>query len=587
MSVFNLRTFVISSIILSLFSCDKEPTEPSGETQIGSSHIVFESPLVETSNIVGASFNGEILCSVETDYSLDGGTTWKSLSPGYTFGNDVQVNNNQFLFSGGNSPSLIDLNLGYGVNFPNLQTYNPQYFMGVDEYMYAADRKTQFDEPQYLYRSFDSPTWDTLLIKGVFAGADQNGGIAIYNPNTKNLYIHTPATNTIATYNLTNAPSPSGKSTKYAYNGFDKLAIGYTTGVTILDLDGSANHQTWPSSFSGFIDNPLMLDINKEGDVFAQIIGSLEPQTNIKLKDNAFSIIASPEMPYAKGNYTYTLEPLEIQKTSANSMVKIKTGKGVKRRLESATVSNGSIFTILSPLAQTNDYIFMKKSNAFTSNEIITNTNQYKYVYSDANSVYAFSADSIMYTRNNGATWSTTENNGLAFTHVSKINNTYYGLYSVVDNYNSPNGHIYPQFDLAVYSSYDCLTWTKISSTENKAGYAPSVISPNGTIGYINNLTPESNATLILFESHDFGLTWDNAETLSNYHTLKPDGNYLSFDQQSGGKILFTTHSSIAQEPLSTSEVILPNSNIIRYLFYSYSGDLYGYSTEELIKFEL
>ncbi len=587
MSIFTIRTLVAASVIMVFASCEKEPQQSDVETQTGSAEVVYEGPMAETSNLIGASFDGKVLCSGETDYSLDGGETWKSLSPGYTFGLDVQVHNNQFLFSGGNSPSLIDLNLGYGVNYPNIQTYKPEFYMGVDEYMYVSERKTQFDEPQWLYRSFDAPSWDTLSIKGKFAGADHNGGIAIYDPNTKNLYIHTPSSKTTVTYNLVNAPSPSGKSTKYAYNGYDKLAIAHTTGVSVLGINGTASHHSWPGSFSGFVDNPLVLDINKEGDVFAQVISGIDPKTNLKLTGSNFTTLSSRALPYANGDYTYTLEALDIFKTSESGSTKIKTGKGEKLRLNSTTVSNGSIFSIAAPISGAFENLFIKKSNAFTNNEVITTKNNYQYVYSDANSVYAYSADSIMYTRNNGGTWSTTHNSGRAFTHISKINGTYYGLYSVPDNYHSPSGIIYSQFDIAVYSSYDCLTWTKISSSENKEGYAPKVISPNGTIGYIHNLTPESNSTLIVLESSDFGITWNNVDSLSGYHTVKPDGNYLSYDQKSGGKIVFKTYSSTSLEAISSTIVMLPSTHRIDYLFYSNAGELYGYSSEELLKFEL
>lgn len=587
MCILNIRTLLAASIILALTSCEKEPNQQSDENQIGTSEVVFEGPLVDISNVTGASFNGNVLCIGETDYSLDGGKTWKTLSQGYKFGPNVQVHNNEFIFTSGNFPGLVDLKLGYGVDYPNIQSYNPEYYMGVDDYMYVSARKTQFDEPQWLYRSFDAPGWDTLTIKGKYAGADQNGGIAIYDPTSKNLYIHTPSTNTTITHNLANAPSPSGKSTKYAYNGFDKLAIGYTTGVTVLDLNGIASHHTWPGSFSGFIDNPLVMDITKEGNVFAQVISGLEPQTNLKLTGNNFTTLTSRAMPYANGDYTYTLEALEVLKTSANGSTKIRTGKGEKLRLKSATVSSGSIFSIVAPISGDYESLLIKKSNAFTSNEVITDKNNFQYVYSDANSVYAYSTDSIMFTRNNGGTWSTIHNSGLAFTHISKINGTYYGLYSVADDYYSPSGIIYSQFDIAVYSSYDCLTWTKISSSENKEGYAPKVISPNGTIGYIHNLTPESNATLIVLESNDFGMTWNNVESLSNYHIVKPDGNYLSYDQKSSGRIEFTTYSSTSLKAMSSSEVMLPSTHRIDYLFYSNTGELYGYSTEELLKFEL
>ncbi len=530
-----MKNNLIILIFILLVSCKKDKKDDlKTSNEILNAEDYYTTPLFYQSSAsqIAASWNGEVIVLKNEDkfyFSQDGGNSFNQAFPSIRNNIPYFVNESGIMaWSDGYYSSFYNLKTNQVINSGIAGFYN-EYYVGQNDLMYCIQGTNSSVPPIVFYKKLSQSNWDTLSKKGdtlgIYCGQNIDGGISFFNPSSKKLYNHHPTNKNITSvsftdFSMSNITQGQGnKQPIYAYNGIDKLVIGYTKGFAVLNTTNkSVEYTNWLGDFKGYYENPTSLSISKLGEVFASINSYTISLTNYKIVDNVFEEIQVTCPVIINGDWTYMMNSLNPFKSKVgnNSLLKIGTSKSPQIKFFHE-YSEGFYSLINSSLNKTiliND----KKSNY----EMQYLNGIYNFIYRDINSIIISGNDSMMYSNDGGITYETIKSNfHTPLTYIKKNNSIYYGLATKNFKYNlGGTGFQIDRHNFAVYTSSNLKDWILMPNTNKNDvnGVAPNIFSSNGMMSYVENITPQGNMTLVGYNSTDFGATWTSSGKLAVFN---------------------------------------------------------------------
>lgn len=560
-----MKKYFVIVLILGFLSCKKDKNKDDEQvSNNGSSNVVYESNnLTDVIKIV-SSFDGNHIVALRyfnTQYaylhSSDGGETWKSFSVNRSTSKDFTVNNDgMFAWEDGSNGNIYNLNTNSFITTKPDGFYNEYYAVG--NLLYCIQGTNSSIPPIIFTKQSSANQWDTLTRNGdtlgMYCGEDKDGGMAFYNRQTEFLYIHKPSLNKIQKYKVDVDYSKitqgqSNKPMSIIYNGYNQMCFAFTAGFGVADItNNSIQYQVWPDGFKGNYQNPMNIDIDKDGNVYASLIGVTTQQ--IKYQQSEKTTLKTQVPVFCNGEYSYIIDyanPVKkgTQTKSMNGLLKAETDivfSGISNQifyviLKSDDINNISVLQV-----------FNKANNERINHVIKGNI---KSVFAIDNQLLICRNDSIGLSENNGESFTYFLNpSNLPFTDLKKINGMYYALAAVnFDQRLGGTGFTVNKHSMAMLTSSDLKTWTIINGTQRTeaSGDKPGTFATNGVLTLVDNINPLGNMILVYTMSDDFGVTWKDNPAKMIFNTELPNGSLAQISYSGPSEIKRTNYSSTLQ----------------------------------------
>jgi hypothetical protein len=560
-----MKKYFIILVVLGFVSCKKDKTKDKDQpSNNGSSTVVYETNnLTDVIKIV-SSFNGSHIVALRnygTQYaylhSSDGGETWKTFSINRSTSKDFTVNNDgMFAWEDGSNGNIYNLNTNSFITTKPDGFYNEYYAVG--NLLYCIQGTNSSIPPKVFIKQSSANQWDTLTKEGdslgIFCGEDKDGGIAFYNRQTKFLYIHKPGLNKIQKHKVdvdfsTITQGQSNRQMSIVFNGYNALCFAYTAGFGVANVtNNTIQYQVWPDGFKGNYQNPLNIDIDNDGAVYANLISIGTQQFKYQQAERTTMKTNVPV--FCNGEYTYIIDYLNPvkkgpQTKSLDGLLKAET------EIVFSGISNQTFYVILKS-DDINNISFLQifdKSKSEKVNHIINGN--VKSVFHIDNQLLICRNDSIGLSENNGESFTYYLNpSNLPFTDLKKINGTYYALAAV--NFNKTlggTGFTVNKHSMAMLTSTDLKTWTILNGTQRTeaSGDKPGTFTTNGVMTLVDNINPLGNMVLVYTMSDDFGVTWKDNPAKMIFNTELPNGSLAQISYAGPSEIKRTNYSSTLQ----------------------------------------
>lgn len=511
-----------------IWSCKKETKNDIQKTDgKANAEVYYSTPAFYQSAVSAAavSWNGEVMVLKNKDkfyYSKDGGITFNQVYPSINSEIPYTVNESGIMaWSNNFYSSFFNLNTGNVINSGIAGNYN-EYYLGQNDWMYCVQGTNSSTPPIVYFKQQSKNQWDTLTKNGntlgVYCGQNQYGGISFFNPSTKTLYNHQPASNTDTKIifndfiigNITQGQS--NRAVKYFFNGYNLLIAAYTKGYAVLNTTNlSVTYTDWPSNFKGYYENPVAISCSKNGTVFAQLISATNQYYKFEINGASFKEIKATYPIINNGDYTYYFYSLNPIKTNGKETTSIQLGESKSAETDFYLPYGGEHYSLI---YEGGDNTILLEDN--TKNYTLKYLNGHcSFMYKDDQKIFVCSKDSFLLSQDNGSSYESFKSNFHSpITYLKKINNLYYGLAVKNFKYNlGGTGFQTDRFNIGVYTSSNLIDWTIVPNTlrTDVNGKGPEIFSNSGLMTYNENIEPLGNPVYIGYTTNDFGSTWSSS----------------------------------------------------------------------------
>ncbi len=564
------NTIIIFIITLLLFGCKKEPKNNNiNQDKNANAQEHYSSPKFYQSNIsdIAASWNGEVIVLKNNSifqFSKDGGNTFNQVTPSIKNYIPFVVNESGIMAWSDNFYSgFYNLNTNTVIN-SNIPGFYNQYYVGQNDLMYCIQGTNSSTPAIIFYKKLSQTSWDTLTKNsdsfGVYCGQNNLGGISFFNPSNKTLYNHDPINKTLSQFtfsqlNFANiTQGSSNRQIKYFYNGYNLLVAGYTKGFALMNTNNlNVTYQDWEGNFKGYYENPLSLSCSKNGMVYAQLMSYVNQATKFEINGSNFKTIQTTSDVINNGEFTYFPNSLNPIKSNGTTSSPIKIGNLQSVEIDYYFPYNNSHYNLIYDGGSSTQLI-EDKINSYS----IKNLNgYYSFIFKDNNSIIISGNDSMMYSEDDGTTYTSIKNPfHYALSYLKKINGIYYGLAVKNLKYNlGGTGFQTDRFNIGVYTSSNLKDWTLIPNSyrTDVNGKGPEIFSSNGLMTYNENIEPLGNPIYRGYKSTDFGVTWSSS------------GLIPVFNVDLGNTLALVTYNGANKITRQNYDVNLNKTNTVQY----------------------